>query len=170
MRKTWRSIEEVPYCFSRSSIIFQGHTGWKINNLNPIWVRLLGRSQLSNPSDLPFSPSILDCFVLYSAWSSLCCIQSMCHSFIPLLWWDLMTGGLRLLLWPVSNVISWATVRGIVWRKTIIRETPFVLIAVKSHCITHASTSQVWSSLISTWYSHWFGAIKCLLWEQSQIF
>ena len=25
----------------------------KINDLNPIWVRLLGRSQLSNPSDLP---------------------------------------------------------------------------------------------------------------------
>ena len=27
--------------------------GWKINDLNPIWARLLGRSQLSNPSDLP---------------------------------------------------------------------------------------------------------------------
>ena len=46
-------IEEVPYCFLGSSIKFQGHTGWKIDNFNPIWVRLLGRSQLSNPSDLP---------------------------------------------------------------------------------------------------------------------
>ena len=36
-----------------SSIKFQGHTGWKIDDLNPIWVRLLSRSQLSNPSDLP---------------------------------------------------------------------------------------------------------------------
>ena len=36
-----------------SSIKFQGHTGWKIDDLNPIWVRLLGSSQLSNPSDLP---------------------------------------------------------------------------------------------------------------------
>ena len=53
MHKAWRSREEVPYCFPRSSIKFQGHTGWKINELNPIWVRLLGRSQLSNPSDLP---------------------------------------------------------------------------------------------------------------------
>ena len=43
----------MPYCFSGSSIKFQGHTGWKIDDLNPIWVRLLGRSQLSNPSDLP---------------------------------------------------------------------------------------------------------------------
>ena len=43
----------VPYCFVRSSIKFQGHTGCKIDDLNPIWVRLLGRSQLSNPSDLP---------------------------------------------------------------------------------------------------------------------
>ena len=53
MHKAWCSIEEVPYYFSAPSIEFQGRTGWKIDNLNPIWVRLLGRSQLSNPSDLP---------------------------------------------------------------------------------------------------------------------
>ena len=39
-----RSIEEVSYCFSRSSIKFQGHTGQKNDYFNPIWVRLLGRS------------------------------------------------------------------------------------------------------------------------------
>ena len=27
MHKAWSSIEEVPYCFPRSSIKFQGHTG-----------------------------------------------------------------------------------------------------------------------------------------------
>ena len=43
----------MPYCFFWSSIKFQGHKGWKIDDLNPICVRLLGRSQLSNPSDLP---------------------------------------------------------------------------------------------------------------------
>ena len=53
MHKAWSSIEEVPYCFWRSSVKFQGHTGWKIDDLNPVWVRLLGRSQLSNPSNLP---------------------------------------------------------------------------------------------------------------------
>ena len=53
MHKAWCSIEEVPYCFPRSSIKFQGHTGWKIDDLDQIWARLLGRSQLSNPSDLP---------------------------------------------------------------------------------------------------------------------
>ena len=54
MHKAWCSIEEVLYCFSRSSIKLQGHMGGKID-LNPIWVRLLGWSQkLSNPSDLPF--------------------------------------------------------------------------------------------------------------------
>ena len=52
MHKTWCSIEEVPRFLLRSSIKFEGHTGWKID-LNPIWVRLLGQSQLSNPSDLP---------------------------------------------------------------------------------------------------------------------
>ena len=53
MHKAWCSIEEVPCYFSGSSIKFQDHTGWNIYDLNPIWVRLLGRSQLSNPSDLP---------------------------------------------------------------------------------------------------------------------
>ena len=43
----------MPYCFLGPSIKFQGHMDWKIDDLNPIWVRLLGRSQLSNPSDLP---------------------------------------------------------------------------------------------------------------------
>ena len=53
IHKAWCSIEEVPYYFSRSYIKFQGHTGWKIDDLDQIWARLLGRSQLSNSSDLP---------------------------------------------------------------------------------------------------------------------
>ena len=53
MHKAWCSIEEVPYCFARPSIKFQGHKGQKIDDLDQIWARLLGRSQLSNPSDLP---------------------------------------------------------------------------------------------------------------------
>ena len=59
MHNVWHSIEVVPYCFFRSSIEFQGHTGRKINNLNPVTVRLLGRSLLSNPSDLPCSSAII---------------------------------------------------------------------------------------------------------------
>ena len=47
------SIEEVPYYLMRSYIKFQGHTGWKIDDLDQIWARLQSRSQLSNPSDLP---------------------------------------------------------------------------------------------------------------------
>ena len=53
MHKAWCCTEEVPHCFSRSCIIFQGHTGQKIDDLNKIWERLLGLSQLLNPSDLP---------------------------------------------------------------------------------------------------------------------
>ena len=30
-------MEELPYCFSRSSIKSQGHTGRKIDDLGPIW-------------------------------------------------------------------------------------------------------------------------------------
>ena len=52
----------MPYCFLGSSIKFQGHEGWKIDKFNPIWVRLLGWSQLSNPSDLP-------CYWRNNAWN-----------------------------------------------------------------------------------------------------
>ena len=35
MHKAWSSIEEVPYCFSRSSVKFQGHTAKKIVEFDP---------------------------------------------------------------------------------------------------------------------------------------
>ena len=35
--KFWSSIEEVPFCFARSSIKFQGHTGPKIVDFDPNW-------------------------------------------------------------------------------------------------------------------------------------
>ena len=110
MHSAWSSIVEVPYCFSRSSVKFQGHTALKIVEFDPNWAfpdcnssldslmamkcctkletakercpilfqghpsnfkvtrdktspiltqigrfRTIGRSQLSNPSDLPCS-------------------------------------------------------------------------------------------------------------------
>ena len=49
--KAWRSIEEVPCCFSRASIKFQGH---RLKNRRfESCVRLPSRSPLSNPIDLP---------------------------------------------------------------------------------------------------------------------
>ena len=35
MHKAWNSIEEVPYCFSRSPVKFEGHTGQKIADFYP---------------------------------------------------------------------------------------------------------------------------------------
>ena len=66
MHKSWCSIEEMPHCFPRSFIKLQGHAGWLIDDLNPIWVRLLGRSQLSNPSDLPCFWLIA--FIMFMSW------------------------------------------------------------------------------------------------------
>ena len=111
LHKAWSSIVEVPYCFWRSYVKFQGHTALKIVEFDPNWAfpdcnsslnspmamkcctkletakercpivfqghpsnfkvtrdktspilnqigrfRTIGRSQLSNPSDLPCSP------------------------------------------------------------------------------------------------------------------
>ena len=37
MHKAWSSIEEVPYCFSRSYVKLQGHTALKIIEFDPNW-------------------------------------------------------------------------------------------------------------------------------------
>ena len=37
MQKAWSSIDEVSYRFGGSSIKFHGHTGGKIEDMNPVW-------------------------------------------------------------------------------------------------------------------------------------
>ena len=57
------SIEKFPYFFLKSFIKFEGHADWKIDDLNPIWVRFLGRLHLSNPSDLPCWSQSMICMI-----------------------------------------------------------------------------------------------------------
>ena len=37
LHKVWNSKGEMPYCFPRSSIKFQGHTGQNITDFDPNW-------------------------------------------------------------------------------------------------------------------------------------
>ena len=52
MHKVWCGIEEMPYCFPRSSIKFQGHTAWDIANFDPNCAFLDCNSSLNSPMDL----------------------------------------------------------------------------------------------------------------------
>ena len=49
MHKAWNRIEEVPYCFSRSSIKFQVHTALKIVEFGPNWAFLDFNSSFNTP-------------------------------------------------------------------------------------------------------------------------
>ena len=49
LHKAWSSIEEVPYCFWRSSVKFQGHTAVKIIKFDPNWVFPDCNSSLNSP-------------------------------------------------------------------------------------------------------------------------
>ena len=49
MHKAWSSIEEVPYCFSRSYVKLQGHTAKKIIDFDPNWVFPDCNSSLNSP-------------------------------------------------------------------------------------------------------------------------
>ena len=51
MHKAWNRIDWVPYCFSVSSIKFQGHTGCKTNELVLIWAFPVGNSNSNYPMD-----------------------------------------------------------------------------------------------------------------------
>ena len=49
MHKAWSSIEEVPYCFSRSSVKFQGQAALKIVEFDPDWAFPDCNSSLNSP-------------------------------------------------------------------------------------------------------------------------
>ena len=49
MHKAWSSIEEVPYCFWRSSVKFQGHTALQIVEFDPNWPFPDSNSSLNTP-------------------------------------------------------------------------------------------------------------------------
>ena len=91
----------MPYCFLGSSIKYQGHTGWKIDDLNPVWVRLLGRSQLSNPSDLP-------CY---------CCNLNAIDRLLYLNYWFMIPGVIKECKW--SNAIIWNSQQGLINRLAV---------------------------------------------------
>ena len=145
MHKAWSGIEEVPYCFSRSYVKFQGHTALKIVKFDPNWAfpdcysrlnsqmamkcctkletakerchivfqghpsnfkvtryktspiltqighfRTVGRSQLSNPSDLP------------------CCLMAasvfLCHTCLYI-FHNIIGGEYK--SWPYSILFAW---------------------------------------------------------------
>ena len=49
MHKAWSSIEEVPYCFWRSSVKFQGHIALKIFEFDSNWAFPDCNSSLNSP-------------------------------------------------------------------------------------------------------------------------
>ena len=49
MHKVWSSIVEVPYCFSRSYLKFQGHTALEIVEFDPNWPFPDYNSSLNSP-------------------------------------------------------------------------------------------------------------------------
>ena len=49
IHRAWSSIVEVPYCFSRSYVKFQGHTALKIIEFDPNWAFPDSNSSLNSP-------------------------------------------------------------------------------------------------------------------------
>ena len=58
LHKAWSSIEEVPYCFWRSSVKFQGHTALKIVEFYPDWAFPDCNSSLNSPMGMKCSTKL----------------------------------------------------------------------------------------------------------------
>ena len=54
----WWCLEEVPYCFSRSSVKFQGHTALKIVEFDPDWAFPDCNSNLNSPMATKWCPKL----------------------------------------------------------------------------------------------------------------
>ena len=54
IHRAWRSIVEVPYCFSRSYVKFQGHTALKIVEFDPNWAFPDSNSSLNSPMAMKY--------------------------------------------------------------------------------------------------------------------
>ena len=72
MHEAWSSIEEVPCCFSRSSVKFQGHTALKIFEFDPKWAFPDCNSSLNSPMTTKWYAK------LEAAWKR-CPIVFQCH-------------------------------------------------------------------------------------------
>ena len=72
LHKAWSSIEEVPYCFWRSSVKFQGHTALKIIKFDPNWVFPDCNSSLN-------SPMAMKCCTKLETAKDRCPIVFQCH-------------------------------------------------------------------------------------------
>ena len=58
MHRAWSSIVEVPYCFSRSYVKFQGHTALKIVEFDPNWAFPDSNSSLNSPMAMKCCPKL----------------------------------------------------------------------------------------------------------------
>ena len=74
LHKAWNSKGEVPYCFPRSSIKFQGDTGQNITDFDPNWAFLVNRPVAAFKSLR---------FALFNIMRNI--FQSMLH--LPALWY-----------------------------------------------------------------------------------
>ena len=73
MHRAWSSIEEVPYCFSRSSLKFQGHIALKIVEFEPNWAFPDSNSSLN-------SPMAMKCCTKLETAKKRCPIVFQCHT------------------------------------------------------------------------------------------
>ena len=72
MHRAWSSIVEVPYCFSRSYVKFQGHTTLKIIEFDPNWAFPDSNSSLN-------APMAMKCCTKLETAKERCPIVFQCH-------------------------------------------------------------------------------------------
>ena len=155
MHKAWRSIEEGPYCFFRSSIKFPGHMGPKIKDLNPSDLPsfILNRTLRPNELENCICIILVNCFCItvvvnssppsaayMHQWTGSALVQTMCARGQAITW----TNAGLLSIGPLSDKFQWNSNRN---TEVFINENAFESVVCKMAAIlSRGRWVKVWSA------------------------
>ena len=177
MHNAWCSIEEVPYCFPRSSIKFQVHTGQNIVNLDPNLGFPDCHSNLNSPMDLKWCTKLdlvwKNCPIVFRGHPSNFKVTRAEKSMIWIPIWEFYVGRsyqipqicLVFSTLATSNNPSFLYARlknGRImpWQCQSVRPSIRVFRTFFQHALRYQ---------FETWYMHSVGGTTCGVWVSSQL-
>ena len=156
-------LEEVPYCFSRSSVKFQGHRRQKIIKFDPIWSFPDCNSNLNSPMpDVQFSCAINQPLLAHR-WRVHQCLLTSCF-IVPSIPWGVSAPGGKIRGNSFLRTITFLIIHRILSLKVLL----LMYLLFKKHCIQYISIWKIVLDLVKgTWHHNFMVGCGSLLWANT---
>ena len=161
MHKAWSSIEEVSYCFWRSSVKLQGHTAKKIVDFDPNWPFPDCNTSLNSPHEVQFSCAINQPLLAHHWMAHQCLLTS--RFVAPSIPWGVSAPGgrMRKQLLKDHNFLNNSPI-------FIMESSTFNILLSKKHCIQYISIWKIVLDLVrGTWHHNFMAGCGSLLWANT---